>query len=210
MIKILMADDHAIVREGLRQILSDRPEISIFAEASSGDEAYSLIKTGGWNFLLLDISMPGKSTLEIIKHAKLQFPQYPILIMSMYPEDQYAIRMFKAGVDGYLTKDSAPQQLLNAIQKLANGEKYISESLAEQLVSELNPNKQKALHAPLTDREFQVFTALAQGKSLTETAVDMSLSVKTISTYRTRLLKKMQMTKNAEIINYALKHHLIL
>jgi two-component system, NarL family, invasion response regulator UvrY len=210
MIKILMADDHAIVREGMRQILADIPDIAIVAEASCGDEAYSLVRNGGWNFLLLDISMPGKNVLEIIKQAKLQFPTLPILIMSMFPEDQYAIRMLRAGVDGYLTKASAPEQLITAIRKLARGEKYISQTLAEQLVNELNPNRQKPLHNSLTDREFQVFIAIAKGKGLTEIAADMTLSVKTISTFRTRLLKKMQMTKNAEIMSYALKNNLLL
>lgn len=205
-----MADDHAIVREGMRQILADCTDIEIVAEASCGDEAYTHVRNGGWNFLLLDISMPGKNVLEIIKQAKQQFPQYPILVMSMYPEDQYAIRMLRAGVDGYLTKASAPEQLITAIRKLANGEKYISQVLAEQLVSELNPNKQKPPHTLLTDREFQVFSGIAKGKPLTEIAAEMTLSIKTISTFRTRLLKKMQMTKNVEIIHYASKNNLLL
>ncbi|MFI3137298.1 MAG: response regulator transcription factor [Methylococcaceae bacterium] len=210
MIKILMADDHAIVREGMRQILADSPDIEIVAEASDGDEAYALVRNGGWNFLLLDISMPGKNILDIIKQAKQQFPQHPILIMSMYPEDQYAIRMLRAGVDGYLTKASAPEQLLTAIRKLANGEKYISLALAEQLINELSPNKQKEPHRTLSDREFQVFSGIVKGKALTEIANEMTLSVKTISTFRTRLLKKMQMTKNVELIHYATKHNLLL
>jgi two-component system, NarL family, invasion response regulator UvrY len=210
MIKILMADDHAIVREGMKQILADSPDIKIFAEADNGDQAYALVRNGGWNFLLLDIAMPGKNVLEIVKQAKQQFPHLPILIMSMHAEDQYAIRMLRAGVDGYLSKDTAPDQLLTAIRKLARGEKYLSMAVAEQLIHELAPDKQKPLHTSLTDREFQVFTAIAKGKSLTEIAADMTLSIKTISTYKTRLLKKMQMSKNAEIINYALKNNILL
>jgi DNA-binding NarL/FixJ family response regulator len=210
MIKILMADDHAIVRQGMKQILADSPDIAIFAEADNGDQAYTLVRNGGWNFLLLDIAMPGKNVLEIIKQAKQQFPHLPILVMSMHAEDQYAIRMLRAGVDGYLSKDTAPDQLLTAIRKLARGEKYLSMAVAEQLIHELAPGKQKPLHSSLTDREFQVFTAIAKGKSLTEIAADMTLSIKTISTYKTRLLKKMQMTKNVEIINYALKNNILI
>ncbi len=196
--------------EGMKQILADSPDIKIFAEADNGDQAYALVRNGGWNFLLLDIAMPGKNVLEIVKQAKQQFPHLPILIMSMHAEDQYAIRMLRAGVDGYLSKDTAPDQLLTAIRKLARGEKYLSMAVAEQLIHELAPDKQKPLHTSLTDREFQVFTAIAKGKSLTEIAADMTLSIKTISTYKTRLLKKMQMSKNAEIINYALKNNILL
>jgi DNA-binding NarL/FixJ family response regulator len=208
MINVLIADDHAIVRQGLKQILADIPDMEVFGEAGSGDEALKFIRRGGWDVMLLDISMPGKNVLELIKLAKQQSPHLPILILSMYPEDQYAIRMLRTGADGYLTKESAPEQLVAAIRVVAKGGKYISPTLAEKLIAELNPYQGKPLHATLTDREFQVFCGICSGKSLTELAQQMVLSVKTISTYRTRLMKKMNLSKNAEVIHYAFKNDL--
>lgn len=208
MIKVAIADDHAIVRKGLKQILSDIPDMEVVAEASSGDEALAMIRADGWDVLLLDISMPGKNVLELIKLSKQQFPRLPILILSMYPEDQYAVRMLRAGADGYLTKESAPEQLVTAIRKVSEGGKYASQLLAEKLVAELFTDAEKLPHSTLTDREFQVFSALAKGKRLTDIAEEMSLSIKTISTYRTRLLKKLRLTSNADIIHYTLKHQL--
>lgn len=208
MIKVAIADDHAIVRKGLKQILSDIPDMEVVAEASSGDEALAMIRADGWDVLLLDISMPGKNVLELIKLSKQQFPRLPILILSMYPEDQYAVRMLRAGADGYLTKESAPEQLVTAIHKVSEGGKYASPLLAEKLVAELFTDAEKLPHSALTDREFQVFSALAKGKRLTDIAQEMSLSIKTISTYRTRLLKKLCLTSNADIIHYTLKHQL--
>jgi len=209
MIKVLIADDHAIVREGLKQILSDIPDMKVFGEAGSGDEALQLIRNKGWHIMLLDIAMPGKNVLELIKLAKHQSPHLPILILSMYPEDQYAIRMLRAGADGYLTKESAPEQLVAAIRKVAKGGKYISAAMTEKLIEELNPNQEKSPHTTLSDREFQVFRGICSGKSITDLAQQMTLSVKTISTYRTRLMKKMNMSKNAEIIHYAFKNDLL-
>jgi len=209
MIKVLIADDHAIVREGLKQILSDIPDMKVFGEAGSGDEALQLIRNERWHIMLLDISMPGKNVLELIKLAKHQSPHLPILILSMYPEDQYAIRMLRAGADGYLTKESAPEQLVAAIRKVAKGGKYISATMTEKLIEELNPNQEKSPHTTLSDREFQVFRGICSGKSITDLAQQMTLSVKTISTYRTRLMKKMNMSKNAEIIHYAFKNDLL-
>jgi DNA-binding NarL/FixJ family response regulator len=209
MIKVLIADDHAIVREGLKQILADIPDMEVFGEADSGDEALKFIRSGGWNIMLLDIAMPGKNILELIKVTKHQSPHLPILILSMYPEDQYAIRMLRAGADGYLTKESAPEQLVAAIRKVAQGGKYISPAMTEKLIAELNPNQTPPLHATLTDREFQVFCGICKGESLTDLARQMTLSVKTISTYRTRLMEKMNMSKNAEIIYYAFKNDLL-
>jgi DNA-binding NarL/FixJ family response regulator len=208
MIKVAIADDHAIVRKGLKQILSDIPDMEVVAEAGSGDEALAMIRADGWDVLLLDISMPGKNVLELIKLSKQQFPRLPILILSMYPEDQYAVRMLRAGADGYLTKESAPEQLVTAIRKVSEGGKYASPLLAEKLVTELFTNSEKPPHTTLTDREFQVFCALAKGNRLTDIAQEMSLSIKTISTYRTRLLKKLRLINNSDIIHYALKHQL--
>jgi DNA-binding NarL/FixJ family response regulator len=204
-----MADDHAIVRAGLKQILADVPDMKVCGEACSGDEVLKLIRTDTWDVLLLDIAMPGKNVLELIKLAKQQNPNQPILILSMYPEDQYAIRMLKSGADGYLTKESAPDQLVAAIRKVAKGGKYISATMAEKLVEELSPEPKSMLHTTLSDREFMVFMALAKGKRLTDIANEMSLSVKTISTFRTRLMAKMEMHSTAEIVYYALKHNLL-
>ncbi|WP_459993129.1 response regulator [Methylosoma difficile] len=209
MIKILMADDHAIVRAGLKQILADVPDMKVCGEACSGDEVLKLIRTDTWDVLLLDIAMPGKNVLELIKLAKQQNPNQPILILSMYPEDQYAIRMLKSGADGYLTKESAPDQLVAAIRKVAKGGKYISATMAEKLVEELSPEPKLMLHTTLSDREYMVLVALAKGKRLTDIANEMSLSVKTISTFRTRLMAKMEMHSTAEIVYYALKNDLL-
>lgn len=209
MIKILMADDHAIVREGLKQILADVPDMKIAGEAASGDDVLAMLRADNWDILLLDIAMPGKNVLELIKLAKQKNPQQPILILSMYPEDQYAIRMLKSGADGYLTKESAPDQLVAAIRKVAKGGKYISATMTDKLIEELNPDQNKLPHTKLSDREYQVFLAVAQGRRTSEIAQDMTLSVKTISTFRTRLMAKMHLHSTADIICYALKHGLL-
>ncbi|MBU2571828.1 MAG: response regulator transcription factor [Gammaproteobacteria bacterium] len=209
MIRVIIADDHAIVREGLKQILSDFFDMEVSGEAATGDEALKIIRTNGWDVLLLDIAMPGKNVLELIKLVKLDTPNKPILVLSMYPEDQYAIRVLRAGADGYLCKESVPEQLVEAIRKLAQGGKFVSASLAEQLVRNLHETESKPLHSLLTDREYQVFLAIARGERLTEIAKAMSLSIKTVSTYRTRLLGKMKMSSNAEIIRYAIENRLL-
>jgi DNA-binding NarL/FixJ family response regulator len=209
MIKILMADDHAIVREGLKQILADVPDMEIAGEAASGDDVLAMLRADNWDILLLDIAMPGKNVLELIKLAKQKNPQQPILILSMYPEDQYAIRMLKSGADGYLTKESAPDQLVAAIRKVAKGGKYISATMTDKLIEELNPDQNKLPHTKLSDREYQVFLAVAKGRRTSEIAQDMTLSVKTISTFRTRLMAKMHLHSTADIICYALKHGLL-
>jgi len=206
MIKILIGDDHSIVREGLKQIIADVSDMAVICEAANGDAVLKMIRSGGWNFLLLDIAMPGKNVLELIKLSKLANPNFPILILSMYPEDQFAIRMLRAGADGYLTKESVPDQLVAVIRKLAEGGKHISAEFTEKLIADINSDQKLQLHDQLTDREFQVFCALSVGKSITEIALEMSLSTKTISTFRTRLLKKMKMSNNAEIVHYVLKN----
>ncbi len=209
MIRVIIADDHAIVREGLKQILSDFSDMEVSGEAATGDEALKIIRTNGWDVLLLDIAMPGKNVLELIKLVKLDTPNKPILVLSMYPEDQYAIRVLRAGADGYLCKESVPELLVAAIRKLAQGGKFVSAGLAEQLVRNLHETESKPLHSLLTDREYQVLLAIARGERLTEIAKTMSLSIKTVSTYRTRLLGKMKMSSNAEIIRYAIDNHLL-
>lgn len=207
MIRVMIADDHAIVRKGLKQILSDTDDMKVTLEACDGDEALKGIRRSeDWDVLLLDIAMPGKNVLDLIKHSKTEKSKKPILILSSYPEDQYAIRMLRAGADGYLSKESAPEQLVMAIRRLSNGGKYISNELAEILVNELNPNTDKPPHELLTNREYQVFVGLAKGKRLSDVATDMVLSVKTVSTHRTRLLKKMKLSTNADLIHYAIKY----
>lgn len=209
MIRVMIADDHAIVRAGLKQILGEVADIKVSAEAASGDEALKTARLENWDVLLLDIAMPGKNILELIHLVKLHSPKKPILVLSMYPEDQYAIRMLRAGADGYLSKESAPDKLISAIRDLAQGGKYISSAVAQQLIEELNVHDSELKHTLLTDREFQVFIFLAEGVRLSDIAVKMALSVKTVSTYRTRLLKKLDLASNAEIIHYAIKHRLI-
>jgi DNA-binding NarL/FixJ family response regulator len=209
MIKVMLVDDHALFRKGLKLILSEVSDMEIAFEAADGDEALNGIRNNPWDVLILDISMPGKSVLDLIKLAKDYHPKKPILVLSSYPEDQYAIRMLRAGADGYLSKESAPEKLVLAIQKLAEGGKYISSSLAEILASELNPDTNKPPHQLLTDREYLVFLALAKGKRLADIANENSLNIKTISTYRTRLLKKMHLSTNADVIHYAIKYQLL-
>jgi DNA-binding NarL/FixJ family response regulator len=207
MIRVMIADDHAVVRRGLIQILSAEPDMQIVVEANSGDEVLTHIRSDEWDVAILDIAMPSKNILELIKLAKLNNPAKPILILSMYPEEEYALRMIRAGADGYLTKESAPEQLVLVIRKLIKGHKYISAELSEILLNNVLDDKAN-LHDSLTDREFQVFIALAKGKRLTEIATDMALSIKTISTYRTRLLDKLHLKNNADIIHYAIEYKL--
>lgn len=209
MIKVLIADDHAIVRRGLIQILSDVPGISVTGEAVNGQEALDKARTENWDVLVLDISMPGRSGFDILKELKHEKPELPILVLSIHAEEQFAVRILKAGASGYLTKESAPDELVKAIRKVASGGKYISPSLAETLAFELDGDSDGPLHETLSDREFQVMRMMAVGKTATEIAEELSLSVKTISTYRARILEKMNLKNNSEIIRYAIDNDLI-
>jgi two-component system, NarL family, invasion response regulator UvrY len=209
MIRILVADDHAIVREGLKQILGDVNDMAVRDEAAGGQEALTKIRSGEFDVVLLDISMPGRSGLEILKEIKAERPKLPVLILSMHAEEQYAVRALRAGASGYLTKASAPDELIGAIRKVSCGRKYVSSSLAEKLALELDIDTKKPPHATLSDREYQVMLMLASGKSVKEIADELCLSVKTISTYRTRLMEKMNMKKNAELTLYAIQNHLV-
>ncbi len=207
--KILIADDHAIVREGLKQILTDLDEPVQIDEAADGHEAIEKVCENEYDVVILDIAMPEVNGLDALKQIKKFRPDLPVVILSMYPEEQYAIRMFKAGAAGYLTKESAPDELLRAIRKVKEGKKYISESLAERLVEELDLDLDRGPHEMLSDREFQVLCMLASGKSITEIADELSLSVKTISTYRTRIMEKLGLKNSAELIHYAVKYRLM-
>ncbi|OPY84413.1 MAG: Response regulator UvrY [Syntrophus sp. PtaU1.Bin208] len=209
MIKILVADDHTIVREGLKQIVGEVDDMMVADEAGNGQEALAKIREGHYDVVLLDISMPGRSGLEILKDIRAERPKLPVLILSMHSEEQYAVRALRAGASGYLTKASAPDELIGAIRKVSRGRKYVTASLAEKLALELDADTQKPPHEMLSDREYQVMLMLAAGKSVTEIADELCLSVKTISTYRSRVLEKMNMKKNAELTLYAVQNHLV-
>ncbi len=209
MIKILIADDHAIVRQGLQQIVKTSPDMAVVGEAVDGEDALSKIRAEDWDVLVLDISMPGRSGFDILRELKHERPKLPILVLSMHSEDQFAVRTLKAGAAGYLTKESAPEELVQAIRKVVEGGKYISPSLAEKLAYDLESGTEKPPHETLSDREFQVMRMIASGKTVKEIADELSLSVKTVSTYRARILEKMNLKTNAELIHYAVQNQLV-
>lgn len=209
MIRILIADDHTLVREGLKQILSDLPDMAVTDEASNGKEVLDKVRENDFDVVLLDISLPGQSGVDILKQIKLIKPELPVLILSMYPEEQYAIRTLRAGASGYLTKDSVPDELIEALRTVSLGKRYITYALAEKIAYELDADAKKPLHERLSDREYQVMCMIASGKSVSQIAREISLSVKTISTHRARILKKMNMKNNAELTHYAIKHGLV-
>ena len=207
-IRVLIADDHAIVRQGLRQILSDTPDLTVAGEAENGVQAVQMVRTGEWDVVLMDVSMPDRNGIDALKIIKKEFPRLPVLILSMYPEEQYAIRALKAGAAGYLTKQSAPELLVTAIRQVASGKKYVSPSLAEELANAIGDDNQRLPHEKLSDREYQTLCMIASGKTPTEIAEALNLSVKTVSVYRARLLEKMNLRNNAELTHYGLKHGL--
>ena len=207
-IRVLIADDHAIVRQGLRQILSDTPDLTVAGEAENGVQAVQMVRTGEWDVVLMDVSMPDRNGIDALKILKKEFPRLPVLILSMYPEEQYAIRALKAGAAGYLTKQSAPELLVTAIRQVASGKKYVSPSLAEELANAIGDDSERLPHEKLSDREYQTLCMIASGKTPTEIAEALNLSVKTVSVYRARLLEKMNLRNNAELTHYGLKHGL--
>lgn len=209
MIRILIADDHAIVREGLKQIVAESSDMAVAGEAANGQEVLEQVSKNDWDLLLLDIAMPGRGGLDILKQLRCERPELPVLMLSMYPEEQYAVRALKAGASGYLTKESAPEELIAAIRKVSQGGKYVSSSLAEKLAVYLETDHEKPVHELLSDREYQVMLMIASGKTVKQIADELSLSVKTISTYRSRTLRKMEMKNNAEITYYAIKQALV-
>ncbi len=209
MIKVLIADDHTLVRKGLKQILLDTEDIERVEEAKDGKETINKVSKKKYDLVLLDISLPGRSGIDVLKQLKCIKPKLPVLILSMHPEEQYAVRSLRAGAAGYLTKESAPDELLNAIKKVAKGEKYITPSLAEKLADDIGSDVGKPLHEILSDREYQVMCMIASGKTVKEVAENLNLSVKTISTHRSRILRKMRMDNNAQITHYAIKHGLV-
>ncbi|AKU24280.1 MULTISPECIES: response regulator transcription factor [Telluria group] len=208
-IKVFIADDHAIVREGLKQILADTKDIVVAGEAENGLDAVKLFRKSGCQVLLLDISMPDRSGIEVLKQVKKEKPELAVLMLSMHREDQYAIRSLKAGAAGYLTKQSAPKELVTAIRQVASGLKYISPALAQELANHVGEDHEAALHESLSDREYQTLTMIASGKTVGTIAKELSLSVKTVSEYRARLLVKMKLKNSAELTHYAIKNQLI-
>ncbi len=208
-VRILIVDDHVIIRKGLKQILADSFSNAIFGEAKNGEDAVEQVRKQVWDVVLLDITMPGKSGLDVLQQVVNARPNLAVLVLSMHPEDQYAVRVLKTGAAGYITKNTASEEVVGAVKKVLTGGKYISASLAEELAANLNAPVAQSPHATLSDREYQVMRFIAQGKSVKEIGFELSLSVKTISTYRTRVLQKMKLKTNADLIRYAVHEKLV-
>ncbi len=209
MVKVLIADDHALFRDGLKRILSETDDIEVIAEAIDGKDTIKKAKEYDWDIALLDINLPDMNGLEVLKRiSSANLPSY-VLVLSMYPEEEYAIRAIRSGASGYMTKDSPTDQLINVVRRLANGGKYVNPELAEKLLFTPIINSEKLIHTTFSDREFHVFKLIVSGESLTSIANKLSLSVKTVSTYRSRILEKMRMKNNAQLIRYAIQHRLI-
>ena len=209
MLKILLADDHPVVRQGIRQILAEAFVQAIFGEACNTRELLDLVSRGPWDILVLDLSMPGGNGLETLKQIKHDHPKLPVMILSMFPEDQYAVRTIKAGAAGYLNKESAPEELVHAIRKILHGGQYISPAVVDELVLYACKDDDQPLHKRLSDREYQVLCLLTAGRKVKDISAELSLSAKTISTYRARLLLKMNMQTNAELTHYAIENNLV-
>jgi two-component system invasion response regulator UvrY len=208
-IRVFIADDHAIVREGLKQILADSRDIVVAGEAENGLDAIRLFPKSRCHVMLLDISMPDKNGIEVLKQIKKEYPAMQVLMLSMHREDQYAIRSLKAGAAGYLTKQAAPKELVVAIRQVASGQKYVSPALAQALAAQVGEDHATPVHDTLSDREYQTLTLIASGKTVSDIAVELSLSVKTVSEYRARLLVKMKLKNSAELTHYAIRNHLV-
>jgi two-component system invasion response regulator UvrY len=209
MIKILIADDHTILRDGLKQILAECPDMTVAGEAENGFEALEKVRTHEWDLMVLDMAMPGKSGIDLLKQIKIERPKLPVLVLSMQKENQYAVRALKAGAGGYLCKDSASADLVRAIRKVAAGGMFISPTVAENLAVGLITNTQEPPHTLLSNREYEIFQLIASGLALTAIGERLHLSVKTISTHKTRIMQKMNFTNNSELIRYAVRHQLI-
>ena len=209
MIRIVIVDDHTVVRRGLKQILSEESDMAVVGEAHNAQDMLTLVRKLPCDVIVADISMPGRSGLDVLKELKQDRPKLPVLVLSMHPEDQYAVRALKLGASGYMTKESAPEELVKAIRKVVSGGRYVSPSLAEKLALDLAVDTERPVHETLSEREHQVFCMIAQGKTVKEIADELALSVKTISTYRTRILEKMAMKNNAELIHYAISNRLV-
>lgn len=209
MIRTLVADDHPVVRAGLKQILVSASDILVVGESADGMNLLAQIRETRCDVVLLDITLPGRNGLEILREVKREYPRLAVLILSIHPEDQYALRALKAGAAGYLTKESAPDQLVEAVRKVARGGKYLSPAVAELLADDLETDSDKPLHETLSDREYQVLCLIAAGRKAKDIAQTLALSVKTVSTYRARILAKMRIETNVGLTHYALRHGLI-
>ena len=209
MLQILIADDHPVVRRGLRQIIAETSDIVVAGEATNGWEVLSKVRAASYDVVVLDITMPGMDGVDVLAQLKNEKPGLPVLMLSMHPEEQYAVRALRAGASGYLTKESTPEELVAAIRKVSAGGRYVSSSLAERLAAVVQENANRLPHETLSDREYQVMCQIAGGKTVAEIAKKLSLSVKTISTYRSRILEKMKMKNNAELTHYAIENRLV-
>ncbi|MGM0497096.1 MAG: response regulator [Bacteroidota bacterium] len=209
MIKVCLVDDHTIVRKGLKQMLEDTTDITVSGEAGSTSAMFGLLKNEHFDVIVLDISLPGRSGVDALKQLKEIDKDLPVLILSMHPPEQYALRVMKSGASGYLTKESAPDELIMAVRQVVRGKKYINAELAEELANYVDGDKPAVSHSKLTDREYEVMREIVKGKSLTTIGEELSLSVKTISTYRRRILNKLGLRNNSELIRYAMEHDLI-
>ncbi|HTL27005.1 MAG TPA: response regulator transcription factor [Burkholderiales bacterium] len=207
--RVLIADDHAVVRRGLKQILSEERDISVVGEARNGHEALEMSRRLEWDVAVVDYAMPGRGGVELLKEIKRHHPKRPVLVLSMYPEEWHAVQVLRAGGAGYLNKETATEELMTAIRKVAKGGRYVSPALAEKLASGLAPDRARAPHESLSDREYRVLWLLASGKPISQIAQEMFLSPSTISTYRTRILRKLGLANNAQLVQYAVQHQLI-
>jgi two-component system, NarL family, invasion response regulator UvrY len=210
MIRVLIVDDHSIVREGVKKVLSSTPDMEVTGEAGDGRDALRMLLENAYDIVLLDLALPGMQGLDVLRAAKAEKPHLPILVLSIYPEEQYAMRVLKEGAAGYLTKESVPSDLIRAVRKAAQGGRYVSDSLAIQLADRVMGERVKLPHEGLSSKEYQVFQMIASGKSVKEMACELSLARTTISTYRGRVLLKLNLKTNAELIRYALEHSLVL
>lgn len=209
MIRIVIADDHTLMREGLKRILESNEEITVVGEAVDGFGVLEQVRNREFDLLLLDLSMPGRSGIELIRQIRAESPKLPVLVLTMYEEEQYAIRAIRTGAQGYLTKENAGTQLVTAIRRVASGRPYISMEVAEQLALNMSTPKKEMPHQQLSNREFEIFNLLAKGKTITEIGTQLHLSVKTVSTHKSRICQKMGMHSLAEIVQYAVAHHLL-
>ncbi len=209
MIRILVADDHPLLRSGLKQVLSLEPDLEVIGEAENSDQVLRLVKDENFDVLVLDLSMPGRGGLDVLRDIRRENPSLPILILSMHSEDQFAVRAIKAGANGYVSKDTAGTEVVKAIRKVITGKKYVSPSLAEMLANALDHDAERPPHEMLSDREFQVMCKIASGMTVSQIAAEVALSVKTVSTYRARVLEKMNMHNNAELTRYAIQNGLV-
>lgn len=207
--KILIVDDHPIVRRGIRQVLGTEPDMETVGEADDAEAALELVRTGDWDLVILDLTMPARGGLDLLKDLRRERPKLPVLVVTMQPEDQYAVRALRMGVGGYLTKETAPENLVRAVRTVAGGGRYITPSVAQRLASRLDGAEPRPLHHTLSQREYQVTCMIASGRTVTEIARELSLSVKTVATYRARILEKMRMRTNAQLTHYGIKNGLV-